>query len=640
MVAKLVVEEGDLKGLSLSLEDGETWTIGRDPDECQLVIEDPLVSRKHFIARRTSAGIVVENLSTTGYTLVNDEDIQGQSRLLQNGDTLKVGNEILRFYEDSSIHVSDEEEEMTDSEFEEIEDQQDDDKMTPLPKEENISKFESPPVPLNNPAPRQDTLLEEDDHLEQSPLAEINFGVIETGRWLLKVVGGPNNGAEFDMQTNNSYVLGTDAQSCDIVFHDTSVSRQHARITITAEDSLVIEDLKSRNGILINSTPVENKQELLPNTIVTLGTTSFIIYDREGETQTIISPLLPSIIKVLQQSLPTEKTEETTSLSTDEPEAAAATEAPPKPIEEEKPIPKTRQQFGPYIALIAVIGLFVLAGIGTSALFREEPVVVQTQENAKELIEQALQPFPAIRWTFNKSNNSLLLLGHLSTLAEKNQLFYNLGNLKFIKNIDDSGIVIDEGVWNEVNSLLASNPAWKGITMYSPAAGQFILSGELQTRKQADQLSSYLSLNFPYLDLLKKQIIVEEDVINQIHIWLREAQLLDVVPKLVNGELTLNGTVIPEKVNDLNQAIQKIKQIPGVRIVTNLVRNQTVETGMTDLSDVYSVTGKSRIGNKHTVVINGRILSEGDDLDGMTIIKVTTNQIYLEKDGQKFRINY
>ena len=44
MVGKLVIEEGDLKGLSLSLEEGNTWTIGRDPDECQLVIEDPLVS--------------------------------------------------------------------------------------------------------------------------------------------------------------------------------------------------------------------------------------------------------------------------------------------------------------------------------------------------------------------------------------------------------------------------------------------------------------------------------------------------------------------------------------------------------------------------------------------------------------------
>src|SRR5262245_4408953 len=107
MVAKLVVEEGDFKGLSLSLEDGDTWTIGRDPDECQLVIEDPLVSRKHLIARRSPEGIVVENLSETNPVLLNDEEMNEQPHLLQNGDTLKVGNEVLRFYEDSSAHVLD-----------------------------------------------------------------------------------------------------------------------------------------------------------------------------------------------------------------------------------------------------------------------------------------------------------------------------------------------------------------------------------------------------------------------------------------------------------------------------------------------------------------------------------------------------
>ncbi len=57
MVAKLVIEEGDFKGLSLSLEGRESWIIGRDPDECQLVIEDPLVSRKHLLIQYTSEGI-------------------------------------------------------------------------------------------------------------------------------------------------------------------------------------------------------------------------------------------------------------------------------------------------------------------------------------------------------------------------------------------------------------------------------------------------------------------------------------------------------------------------------------------------------------------------------------------------------
>lgn len=675
MVAKLIVEEGDLKGLSLSLEEGETWTIGRDSDECQLVIEDPLVSRKHLRVRRTSNGFVVENLSDTNSALINDEELMDQPHLLQNGDTLKIGNEVLRFYADTSAQVLGEAlsyaqgldmNEIEDSPKDEIEENDMPDVLTneiessstderdnsPTPERDipmsNEQNLPMPDAALPAAAPlttrqadRQDTIFgDENDQLDS--LAEIDFGVIETGRWLLKVISGPNNGAEFYMQAGNPYVVGTDPQSCDIVFHDTSVSRQHARITVSLEDTLSIEDLKSRNGVLINGESIEGKQNLSPNSIVTLGTTSFVIYDREGEMQTIISPLLPSIVKVLQQE--PAKTEGPSTprptLEESEIEKEESAAAPvPQPIEAPPP-PKPRS-LGPYIILTTIIGLFVLAGIGTSTLFREEPIVAPTQENADELLQEALQPFPAIRWTFNKSNGGILLLGHVSTLAEKNQLLYNLGMLSFVKNIDDSGVILDEGVWNEVNSLLASNAAWKGISVYSPAAGQFILSGELQTRKQAEQLSSYLSLNFPYLDLLKKQIVVEEEIVNQIQGWLQDSQLVDSTAKMANGEVTLNGTVQPDQGNDLNEVIAKIKQIPGVRVVTNLIRSQTTEMGITDLSDQYPVTGRSRIGNKLAVVINGRILSEGEDLDGMTITKITDHRIHLENQGgDKFRIDY
>lgn len=879
MAAKLIVEEGDLKGLSLSLEGGEAWTIGRDPDECQLVIEDPLVSRKHLLARRTPEGIVIKNLSHTNPALLNDEEIDDQAHVLQNGDTLKIGNETLRFYEDSSAHVlaaapreredadthdleesetllpaSDAEEnievsspgkektetapipkeevkaaplpkeemktavpapkeeikpplvpeeelkaapapteiqpspvpekeieaaplhkeeiqaplvpeeeiqasnplpetetplpkeEMTgtppakeeieapptpekemeaapvlseeieapliqkeeietplvpeeeieeeidtplvpekemeaapkaneeieapltpeeeigtfpvpenetaDTPANEIDDSPSHERDNPMTNEEKMSPSEAPPAPLFAPQPsspppsslaneqsgQQDTVFgDENDQLEGS-LAEIDFGVIETGRWLLKVIGGPNNGAEFYMQAGNNYVIGTDQQGCDIVFHDTSVSRHHARITVSPEDTLSIEDLKSRNGVLVNGTLIENKQELTSNTIVTLGTTSFIVYDREGEMQTIISPLLPSIMKALKQE--PEKSEQEEQALKEAAEAAEKEKAMEHPQVIETP-PPPKRSMGSYIVLSTILGFFLLAGIGTFTLFRDEPVVTETYENAEPLIKQTLQPFPAIRWTFNKSNGGLLLLGHVTTLAEKNQLLYNLGTLKFIKNIDDNGIIIDEGVWNEINSLLANNPAWKGITVHSTSAGSFILTGELKTRKQSEQLSSYLSLNFPYLDLLKKEIVVEEDVVNQIQGWLQDDQLTQVTPTMANDEVVLSGTAPPEKTNELNGIIAKIKQIPGVRVVSNLVRSYTVETiAEMNISSQYPVTGHSRIGNKYTVVINGHILSEGGELDGMNITKITSNRVYLEKEGDKFRIDY
>jgi type III secretion system YscD/HrpQ family protein len=600
MAAKLVAEEGGLKGLVLSLEDGDSWLIGRDPAVCQLVIEDSLVSRKHAIAYRDPHGFLIENLSSTNPIQINEEAIQEGSRLLQQGDTLRIGNEVFRFYSDTEAHVLDQEL------LDEIQKQS--------PGSSHSTHEEEP----------HDTIFDEENI---PPLAEINFDISETGRWLLKVIGGPNTGAEFYMQTGNQYVLGTDPHSCDIVFHDTSVSRQHARITVTNEDSLVIEDLRSRNGILINSQRVEDRQIFSPSTIVTMGTTSFVVYDREGEMHTIISPLLPSIVKVLRHEESSK--EETPSPST--------TPTPPPAAEPSKP----PRNYTPLILLFFLISLFSLVGLGISSLFTSQPIVVEKEENTSELLKQALSPFPAVKYSFNPSTGRLLLLGHALTQADKNQLIYSLEGLRFIKSIDDSGLVIDEYVWQEINSVLGNNPAWRGISIHSPAAGQFILTGYLQTRAQAEQLSDYMSINFPYLDLLKKEIVVEEDVVNLINLWLQQMNLRTITLKMNSGEVILNGQVSSDKTNEMNELIQRIKEIPGVRIVNNLVRSEATESGLINISDQYEITGSSRTGtSKYTVVINGRILSEGDVIDGMVITSIKPNIVLLEREGTTFRIDY
>lgn len=477
----------------------------------------------------------------------------------------------------------------------------------------------------------QDTIFKENSD-EIGPLAEIDFGVIESGRWLLKVVGGPNNGAEYYMHSGKEYVIGTDSKSCEIVLYDKTVSRQHAKISINEEENLFIEDLGSKNGVLLNGAKIEGKVSLTPGEMVILGTTSLIVYDREGEMQTIITPILPSIVKSLQ------KESEISSLGTENQSSEENTDL--KAESELKTISRPEHSRIFYLIFIIATFFFSLLGFGIYTLFHEEHVVVQTQENANELIQNAMKNFSAVRWTFNKPGGNLLLLGHVLNTAEKNQILYNLESLTFIKNIDSNGLVIDEGVWNEINSLLSNNSDWKGLTIHSKVAGQFTLTGELKTLKQAEQLSAYLSRNFPYLDLLKKDLLVEEEIINRISNWLRENKLLDVNVKINNGEIHLTGTIAPGQQAALETVIAKIKQINGVRIVINTVQEHSTEVGTMDISDHYAVGGKSRVGDKFTVVINGRILSEGDELDGMTITKINAHRILLEKDNDKFRIDY
>ncbi len=45
---------------------------------------------------------------------------------------------------------------------------------------------------------------------------------------------------------------------------------------------------------------IKSKADLVSNSVVAIGTTRFLIFDREADRSTIITPLLPSIVKTLK----------------------------------------------------------------------------------------------------------------------------------------------------------------------------------------------------------------------------------------------------------------------------------------------------------------------------------------------------
>ncbi|ADI38956.1 type III secretion integral inner membrane ring protein [Waddlia chondrophila 2032/99] len=594
MGAKLVVKDGESKGLTLPLEGRKEWVIGSDPEACQLLLEDPMTAQKHLICRTTPEGIELENLSEDNPVSVN-EQIVNHPLLLKNGDSVKIGQNFFTFYAG----------------------------------EEN-GEEEKPSI-VDEDAPEQDTIYEEESDEDKGILAEIDFDLRESGRWLLKVIGGPNNGAEFSMQTGSSYMIGTDPTSCDVVFHDTSVSRQHAKITVSKNDALSIEDLKSRNGTLVDGNPLEGQQTFEPNTLVTLGTTSFVVYDREGEMQTIISPLLPSIVKVLQEE---EETEEKTQ----------AKESERKKLEEELATTKeskAQNALGAFILIGIIAGLFAVVGIGTVSLFQSSPVQIREKIDYSAALAQAMQKFPQVRYSYNENSGRLLLIGHVMTQSDKNQLMYNLQGLEFLKGVDDSGLIIDEYVWRETNQILARGNRFRGISVHSPQAGKFVLSGYLKTRKQAEELSDYITANFPYLDILERRVIVEEDVLTTVETDLNNAGLRNFNVQINNGELTISGGASQEQLAKVDRLVRKFREIPGVRNVKTYINEIAPEQTMVNISDKYTVSGFSNQGGVNlNVVINGRILTRGDVLDGMTITSIRPDAIFLEKGGVKYRIDY
>ena len=128
------------------------------------------------------------------------------------------------------------------------------------------------------------------------------------------------------------------------------------------------------------------------------------------------------------------------------------------------------------------------------------------------------------------------------TNIDKQELIYNIRNLPFISEIDDN-IVVDEYVWQNMNALLMTNPDWQGISIHSPTPGRFVMRGYLETPEQAMALSDYVNVNFPYLDRLDNQVVVEGNLATQIQAMLVEKGFGTVAFQLSNGELVLTGRV-------------------------------------------------------------------------------------------------
>ncbi len=608
MAPKLYAEEGPLKGLTLNLKDQESWTIGRDPDACDLVVEDPAVSRSHLTLRKTEEGFFVDNLSKTNPALINGKEIE-ETSMLREGDLLTVGSENFRFHEVEKPEVVEEEDQ--DEDLDDAEDEDQDEGLNDNEEEEET--------------PSRDSIFEHKDHSDKSPdLAEINFDVTEMGRWLLKVITGPNNGAEFAMETGNVYMIGTDPNTCDVVFNDNSVSRQHARISISDEGSVTIEDLSSRNGTLIDGEKLEGKEALEPNMLVSLGTTSFVIFDREGEMQTIISPLLPQIVRSLQEK---KEDEELTKEEKEEEVKEAAHES--------------KRTMGAFILIAIVTGLFVIVGIGLTTLFTGKAIEESTAVNYDEVLDKTLAAYPEVKYQYNRSTGRLLLIGHVLTPSDATKLINSLRELPFVNQIDDQNVVIDEYLWREINQVLARDPKWRGIAIHAPKPGQFVISGYLQSREEGERLSDYLNANFPFLDLLENRVVVEENVVRQVNSRLEGLGFDKVLAQMTNGELTLAGTIPRNNKEKLDNLITELKKIPGLRSVRSYVKEQSPQEAVVNISDRYEVTGVTRKGNVNTnVVINGRVLTVGDSLDGRVITSIGESSIFLKEGDVIYRIDY
>lgn len=571
MKPKLIAEEGLLKGLVIALEDKESWTIGRDPESCSVVLEDPSVSRQHLRISREDDTYFIENLSLINPILVNRQALQDKT-VLKDGSIIQIGSSWFRYtLSFDEAHTFDDK----DVEGTELE-----------------------------------TIFEEKD---QSPtIVDLSF---PTSRWLLKVIAGPNTGGEFFMQANKTYIVGKDPQVSDIVFHDRSVSAEHASITIGDDEKIEIRDLNSKNGVFVSAEQIDEKKELTANEVIDMGTTSFVILDTKSPSETLISPKI-------RVAAPKEVKEE-------EKEALAA----PK---------KKKRVFVPLqdLFIVGFMATILLTITFAGIMLFKKPKIEIDKIDYRHQIAKAIDPYKTIEFTFNPGSGDLLLVGNISTSVEKDGLFFNLKLLPFIQKIDDK-VIIDRLVWQEMNSILAKHPSWKSISMHSPSPSFFVVTGYLQNQEQWSELQDYLNSHFAYLDRLENRVIIEQVMQQEINKLIMEHGFGNIETSYGEGEVTFAGSASDRSSVTFQHLLRQISSLEGVRRINNLVVFQRRTEEAIDISQQYQISGTTKRESRSSyVVINGTIYAIGDFIDGMEIEKILINRVLLEKDGLKYRINY
>jgi type III secretion system YscD/HrpQ family protein len=634
-----IAQEGANEGLIFAFTEGEEWIIGRDFDACDFVLDGNTISRKHARITKTEDGIYLKNLSRTNRVKINEDEIKG-STLLKEGDLVQIGPTLFKYtkkapegfakapppsgYDAIFSDLSQNEPtpftthpESTDVDSEEssfFSDATPDEQPQPLEQEEELPDGE----------PREktvyDTIFEDlDDD------AFLPYALGKESPLTLKVISGPNAGAEIGLDKGRSYILGKDPKASDIVFQDLSVSREHAKLSISEDGALEIADFDSKNKTLINGKAIEEPTSFTPSDLISLGTTLFLVIDREAPQETIYSPLLPQAFSSTEEG----ETKEIPTL--------ASLKEPPSVDDWKKtPIPRRYLILGGAVSLLTLTLLLMFFSLFRSKSLEDSlsPRHPDTQ------IASALKAFPHITFSYNSNTHKIFLTGHIQTVTDAKALYFALEELPFIQTIENS-MIIDEYVVKTTNELISTHSEWASVYVSAPDPGHFVVRGYLTTSQEIETLFDYLTLNFPYLDLLHNQVTVETTLKSEIEQKLRSQGFGSLQFELIQGKLVLSGLYSEKKKSQLHHLLDELSSLPGVASLQDAATAVRADLASIDLSSQFTVGGSSLLDGKgFSVVLNGKIYTLGDQVEGMQIVEIRPNTILLEKDGLKYKIEY
>ena len=423
-------------------------------------------------------------------------------------------------------------------------------------------------------------------------------------RFILKVLTGPNQGAELELS----------ADECDVNFSDALVAPRHLSVELS-EDSIVAKRLDGK--VFVDGKPmVDTRQTIKFFQFVTAGSTYFLFGPAGREwPQGVPGPLPP-----LEPETETQRES-----------PAPSTKGPEKPKDEASPTDRAKK-----VALLTFL-LFSVLAVSSFLLMRldrRDPPPPATAESILPGVKAMVQKQPdAEAVTVGIRNSRVFVSGFVRTNAEARQL------RSLVTRPDGlvaCAVVSDEEILADVGEILDSFRS--GLRAKMDSAGGVEISGFAGDTDTWNQLRTILESDLPGYPRLKFSVVSGNQVISEGEAILRQSGLTSLIRlEATSAGLTASGSVPAMEAEAWAQAKDKIRsELPaGV-----MLKDQVTFGGDSSSVDDYLLSSISMGPLPWVTLRNGMKLFPGAVLpNGWTLQTIQPESVELRQGDDTITID-
>lgn len=474
---------------------------------------------------------------------------------------------------------------------------------------------------------------------------------------VLKLLSGPQQGAEAQLNDGTSYLIGGDDE-CDIVLQGESVAPKHLRLVV--EPGRIHLDVQEQPVVVGNRhLPSGQTTDFPTGVVIQLGKVCIGVGPENTDWSQAVWPDIGKTPDETVDRNTTAEAESGESQPPSPPPAQGAQEEPPAPPAKSRSLVKDGLALGAIIfaVLALIMGWRPLNDwLNTDATVEGTTPEPSAVEKTRAII--AKLGLPDINITA-RPDGGVVLTGYCETRQVKNRLTAAL---------QAQGMQVDNQLWpeevlREAISHTLERLGGKALSYNYLGKGVLHLRGRLRTGLHHDQLLSTLRNDVPAINRIESEVRPIEDFAMDLQKQVRQAGLEEQITIVAEGEgITVTGALDAERMDRWNAIAQSfVAETQGFLTLDQRLRliGGRQKTPPAAPKEVEKEAGKGlekesstplRIAVRgivigpdqvpHALLDDGTRVMEGDWIEGRYFVeKIQFNRVIV-RDGSKVKTYY